>query len=91
MPDIKEIATACANRIFDRMELCRGSAILKSDIEREVEMALSECVLPEGFTLVDTEHDEHLGPGKITWVDPGYDKDLAEKADASNWKNRVYP
>ena len=42
MTNIKQIATACANRIFDRMELCRGSAMLKSDIEREVEMALEE-------------------------------------------------
>jgi hypothetical protein len=44
MPDIKEIAAACANRIMDRMELCRGSAILKSDIEREVEAALREMI-----------------------------------------------
>lgn len=42
MTDIKAIAATYAARIFDRMEMCRGSAILKSDIEREVEMALRE-------------------------------------------------
>jgi len=42
LTDITKIAAACANRIMDRMEMCRGSAILKSDIEREVEMALHE-------------------------------------------------
>jgi hypothetical protein len=44
MTDIKEIAATYATRIFDRMEMCRGSAILKSDIEREVEMALNEAL-----------------------------------------------
>jgi hypothetical protein len=51
MADIKQIAATYAARIFDRMEMCRGSAILKSDIEREVEAALREYTgphMPEG-------------------------------------------
>jgi hypothetical protein len=44
MPDITKIAADCATRIMDRMEMCRGSAILKGDIEREVEMALRQLV-----------------------------------------------
>jgi hypothetical protein len=43
MPDITKIAADCATRIMDRMEMCRGSAILKGDIEREVEMALAQA------------------------------------------------
>lgn len=40
--DITKLAEACASRIMDRMEMCRGSAILKGDIAREVEMALAD-------------------------------------------------
>lgn len=43
MTDIKQIADDCASRIMDRMEMCRGSAILKGDIAREVELALMEA------------------------------------------------
>jgi hypothetical protein len=43
MTDITKIAADCATRIMDRMEMCRGSAILKGDIEREVEMALRQA------------------------------------------------
>jgi hypothetical protein len=46
MTDITKIAADCATRIMDRMEMCRGSAILKGDIEREVEMALRQMVPP---------------------------------------------
>lgn len=53
MTDIAKIAAACANRIMDRMEMCRGSAILKSDIEREVEMALREEFNPLWPTVTD--------------------------------------
>jgi hypothetical protein len=42
MTDIKQIANECASRIMDRMEMCRGSAILKDDIAREVEIALRQ-------------------------------------------------
>jgi hypothetical protein len=42
MTDLKTIAAECASRIMDRMEMCRGSAILKGDIEREVEMTLAQ-------------------------------------------------
>lgn len=44
MTDITKIAQSCASRIMDRMEMCRKDrlAILKSDIEREVEIALRE-------------------------------------------------
>lgn len=85
MTDIKSIAAACANRIFDRMELCRGSAMLKSDIEREVEMALCEYAAPEGSTLVDTAYDEYIGSIRITR------KQAEERGIPRRMSNRVYP
>jgi hypothetical protein len=73
MTDIKEIAATYAARIFDRMELCRGSAILKSDIEREVEMALKEYI-SEPF---------RLKPGDIRMLTP------EEIADLPGWPNDI--
>jgi hypothetical protein len=49
MTDRKTIAEACASRIMDRMEMCRGSAILKSDIAREVESAIDEMIAEFGL------------------------------------------
>jgi hypothetical protein len=54
MTDITKIAADCATRIMDRMEMCRGSAILKGDIEREVEMALRQ-VPSNGFSGLQGE------------------------------------
>jgi hypothetical protein len=66
MTDITELAAACANRIFDRMELCRGSAILKEDIAREVESTLREAI--KGALFPGVFVDESDG---IT-MDPAY-------------------
>lgn len=55
------------------MELCRGSAILKSDIEREVEMALKEYI-SEPF---------RLKPGDIRMLTP------EEIADLPGWPNDI--
>ena len=88
MTDIKSIAAACANRIFDRMELCRGSAMLKSDIEREVEMALCEYAAPEGSTLVDTAYEDKLGLTCSIRITP---KQAEERGIPRRMSNRVYP
>jgi hypothetical protein len=97
MPDITEIAAACANRIMDRMEMCRGSAILKSDIEREVEMAVRIALrdLSESYAVPDDAADESKGfPELGPWFDEAAEiTDAALKSlkrnDAS--KGRPYP
>lgn len=53
MPDIKQIAEACASRIMDRMEMCHGSSLLKSDIAHDVELTLrQEFEIPKDVTQV---------------------------------------
>lgn len=48
MTDIDKIAKEYTDRIFDRMEMCRGSSLLKSDIEGEVKTALHELLIGLG-------------------------------------------
>jgi hypothetical protein len=59
MADIKQIANECASRIMDRMEMCRGSAILKDDIAREVEFAIDEMMAKFGLTRGPTIEAPH--------------------------------
>ena len=62
MSDIEKIANDCASRIMDRMEMCRGSAILKDDIAREVESALRELKHLDFKELTETPHDRGIPP-----------------------------
>jgi hypothetical protein len=89
MPDIKEIAATYAARIFDRMELCRGSAILKSDIEREVEMALCEYAgetpILRAMKEVFEQEENQDSMFCVTLADAKYDEHLGPVL------KRVYP
>jgi hypothetical protein len=82
MTDITKIAADCATRIMDRMEMCRGSAILKGDIEREVEIALRQAsaggipglsgLQGEGVKVLRNDPDfeaYEVRPGPVYWVD----------------------
>jgi len=75
---------------MDRMEMCRGSAILKSDIEREVETALREMMdasnpAPGGVVWVDEPNGLHHHPetGAVFLEDDGGDSNQVKPTPAS--------